>query len=86
MTNKVPMENVIIDNEFLLPTDAQTLFGDEDAVITTETDMPRLLVSLGIFKSTSEARRAGRTGEVPGGWTEYKASRKRRLWIWNPTE
>ncbi len=81
-----PLENVIIFNDNVQETDQWTLFGDEEVHITTTTDLPRLLVELGIYKSTSEARRAGRTGEVPSGWTEFKASRKRRLWIWNPYE
>lgn len=81
-----PIENVIIMNSFVQPTDAFTLFQREDVYVTTETDLPRLLVEIGVFKSTSEARRAGRIGEVPSGWTDqFKASRKRRLWIWNPT-
>lgn len=84
---KTPVENVLILSEHVLPTDAAILFGKEEVYVTTEIDLPRLLVEIGVFKSTSEARRAGRLGEVPSGWTDqFKASRKRRLWIWNPSE
>lgn len=84
---KKPIENILVLNGFVHLTDARTLFGDEEVHVTEETDLPRLLVEVGVYKSTSEARRAGRVGEVPQGWTgEFKASRKRRLWIWNPFE
>lgn len=80
------IENVIIDNGNILPTDKETLFGDEDVHVTKTTDLPNLLVELGVYKSTSEARRAGREGVVADGWTdEFKASKKRRIWIWNPS-
>jgi len=79
------IENIIIQNEHLHQTDQEILFGDEDVHLTKTTDLPNLLVELGIFKSTSEARRAGRTGEIAKGWTsEFKASKKYRIWIWNP--
>jgi hypothetical protein len=43
------------------------------------------LKEMNIFTSTSEARRAGRDGPIPQGFTnDFKASKKRRLWIWNP--
>ena len=66
-------------------------FGDgngntEEVHFTDAQDLPNLLKELGVFPSTSEARRAGRTGPIPEGWTELKASKKRMLWIWNPTE
>jgi hypothetical protein len=63
------------------------LFGDETVHFTDASDLPGLLVELGIYKSKSDARRAGREGPIPDGWThELRASKKNRLWIWNPTE
>jgi hypothetical protein len=63
------------------------LAGDVEPVHFTEAvDLPNLMKELGVFPSTSEARRAGRTGPIPEGWTEMKASKKRMLWVWNPTE
>lgn len=82
----VPIENVIIHGPWLKFEDPSYLFGKEPFHVTDTTDLSRLLVELGIYKSTTQARKAGRSGEVPTGWTEYKASKKRFLWIWNPTE
>lgn len=81
------IENVIINSTNVLPTDSKTLFGDEVVHTTDVTDFPSLLVEMGIFKSKSQARQAGRIGPIPVGWThEFKASKKRRLWIWNPSD
>lgn len=82
-----PCENVVVANEFLRDTDVTTLFGDEEVHVTNETDLPRLLVELGVYKSTTQARNAGRKGLVPDGFSDkFKGSKKRYLWIWNPTE
>ncbi len=80
------IENIVIDNGNVRDSDIPTLYGDEEVIRTTETDIPRLLVQCGIYKSTTQARNAGRQGKVPDGWTEFKASKKRRLFIWNPTD
>lgn len=82
------IENIIVDSEFIKPEDKDIIFGDEDVLHVKEgTDLSVLMKDLGIFKSTSEARRAGRVGNIPTGYTDnYKASKKRRLYIWNPTE
>jgi len=83
----VEMENVIVVSEFVKLADREILFGDQPVHLTEAKDLPNLLVELKIFKSTSEARRAGRKGPIPNGFTdEFKASKKRRIWIWNPTE
>jgi hypothetical protein len=44
------------------------------------------MLELGLYKSTSEARRANRVGDVPSGWTEMKGNKKTFIWIWNPDE
>jgi len=81
------VENVIVSNEFVQERDIELLFGDEDVHFTQATDLSVLMKELGVFDSTSAARRAGRVGPIPTGFTfEFKASKKRRLWIWNPTE
>lgn len=81
------VENIVVKNSPWTPRDIEILFGDEpDIHFTVAVDLPNLLVELGIYKSCSDARRAGRIGPIPPGWTELKASKKRRLWIWNPTE
>lgn len=81
--------NVVVANKNVLSTDKITLFENEEVIFVipdNARDLPSLLVFLGIYKSTSQARQAGRTGEVPTGWTVMKASKKVELFIWNPTE
>jgi len=86
------VENVIIKNSAWREEDLAALFGDLDGnveqVFFAESDeLSALMRELDIFPSASKARQAGRVGEIPSGWTaEFKASKKRRLWIWNPTE
>lgn len=68
------------------PGDAQALWEDEPFELMSATDLPDLLVQCGIYKSKSEARRAGRDGPIPPGWTQMKASKKVPVFcIWNPT-
>ena len=83
---KKVMENVVVKSSPWTERDLELLFEGEEVHFTEAKDLPNLLVELGVFRSTSECRRAGRVGSIPEGWTELKASKKRRLWIWNPTE
>jgi hypothetical protein len=89
---KQMIENVIIKSSAWKEEDIATLFGDLDGnveqVFFAESDeLSALMREMEIFPSASAARRAGRVGDIPTGWTpEFKASKKRRLWIWNPTE
>ncbi len=80
------IENVVVQGSKWKYSDLATLFDNEPVHFTNETDISRLMVEMGIYPSTSAARRAGRQGNIPKGWTEFKASKKRFLWIWNPTE
>ena len=81
------IENVIIKGSAWLEGDIETLFGDEPVFFAESDELGALMREMEIFPSASAARRAGRSGPVPEGWTaEFKASKKRRLWIWNPTE
>ena len=81
------VENVIIKGSAWLESDAETLFGDEQVFYAESDELSALMRELGIYPSASAARRAGREGAIPPGWThEFKASKKRRIWIWNPTE
>lgn len=80
-------QNIIVNGPFVREGDANLLFGDQPVHFTSAPDMPNLLKELGIFESTSEARRAGRVGPIPKGFTnDFKASKKRRIWIWNPEQ
>ncbi len=81
--------NVIILSGHTRITDQANLFGSEPVHIVDGDmlkDLPQLLAHLGIYKSTSQARQAGRKGKIPTGWTVMKASKKVELFIWNPTE
>lgn len=78
--------NVIIWNEFVRASDKYVLFEDEPVIFSEEKELPNLLKELGVYKSTSQARKAGRSGRIPEGWTQLKASKKVELFIWNPTE
>jgi hypothetical protein len=79
------IENVVVTDSDWIDTDMEIVFGGEDYTFVSATDMPGLLKEIGVYPSTSKARAAGRTGKIPSGFTDnYKASKKRRLWIWNP--
>lgn len=80
------VENVVVSASEWTNQDLSTLFVDEDIHFTDAQTIPDLMVELGIYKSKSQSRQAGREGDLPQGFTEFKASKKRRLWIWNPTE
>lgn len=79
-------DNVVVNSSAWEQEDLDILFGDEEVHFTNFTDLPSLMVELGIFPSKSKARHAGRAGDIPSGFTnKFKASKKRMLWIWNPT-
>ena len=81
------IENVIVKDSAWIESDIKCLFGDEDVHFTEATDLSVLMKELGVFKSTSQARQAGRVGPIPEGFTDrFKASKKRSIWIWNPTK
>ena len=81
------IENIIINDSAWRESDIKTLFGDEQVFFAESNEMSALMRELEIFPSASAARRAGRVGPIPDGWTEeFKASKKRRLWIWNPAK
>jgi len=80
--------NVIINNGFVQPTDQHILFEDENVVVVEEqfSCLSQLLKHLGVYGSTSQARKAGRVGDIPSGWSLIKASKKVELCLWNPSE
>ena len=78
--------NIVVKTSPWLKSDIKTLFGDEEVTFVDDILMPTLLAQLKIYKSASQARQAGREGDIPKGYTEFKASKKRTLYIWNPTE
>lgn len=78
--------NIVIKTSGWSEKDLPILFGDEPVHFSDATDLPNLMKEFNIFPSTSEARRAGRKGPIPSGWTEMKGNKKSFLFIWNPTE
>lgn len=81
------IENVVIRSSKWRDEDLRLLFGDDEVFFAESDELSALMRELGIFDSASAARRAGREGPIPTGWTDaFKASKKRRLWIWNPDE
>lgn len=81
------IENVIMQGSCHEPGDPQTLWEDEPWAFSSARDLPGLLVECGHYKSTSAARRAGRDGPIPAGFTMLKASKKcPQFCVWNPTK
>lgn len=85
--------NIIINSSKHREGDARTMFADRNGDFHGETiiyrDAPNLEClyrDLGIYKSSSEAKRAGRSGSIPTGYSELKASKTCFVFIWNPTE
>ncbi len=80
-------ENVVMLNSPWMRRDLEIVFPDDEPVhFSVSRDLSNLLKDLRVYESTSASRRAGRTGPVPGGYTEMKASKRRMVYIWNPTE
>lgn len=78
--------NLVVETSKWRPRDLVNLFGDEEVVMVPDMDLSNLAVKIGAYESTSKARKAGRVGPIPKGWTEWKASKKIMVWIWNPSE
>ena len=78
--------NVIIKNGHERPTDLALFFGEqEEAFLLEATDWADVLVQLGIFPSKSQARKNGRAGPLPPGFSEHKIG-KNFVWLLNATE
>ncbi|MCP4528559.1 MAG: hypothetical protein GY833_21990 [Aestuariibacter sp.] len=83
---KEQINNIVVSHAPWLESDIPTLFEGEEVLYCDAQDLPNLMVEVGAYPSTSKARHAGRQGALPQGYTEFKASKKRTLYIWNPTE
>lgn len=70
----------------LQPTDISIIYGDEPVIFTEAVTITDLVVELGLYKSKSQARNAGRVGLLPTGYNEIKASKISRVYLWNPSE
>lgn len=80
------MNNIIVNNGFVQDTDRVTLFGDEEVLVVEPQSLTDLVITLGLFSSKSQARKANRVGEIPTGYSEFKGNKKTPLYVWNPTE
>lgn len=79
--------NVAIGGPHLEHEIAALVFDGELYTERSATHIPDLLFQLEIYKSRSEARRAGREGAIPAGYSELRASKLvPRLCIWNPLQ
>lgn len=80
------VDNLVVMDSPYTASDLETLFCGEEIRLIENTDLSSLAVQLGGYKSKSQARKAGRVGPIPLGWTEWKVNKLRRVWIWNPSE
>lgn len=80
------IENIVIIGSKCTKRDLELIFGSEKVQYCSSTSYEQLMKELGVYPSTSAARKANRFGLIPSGYTEYKASRIHRIFIWNPDE
>jgi hypothetical protein len=78
--------NIVIKSSKVTKRDLECVFNSEKFCFAESLTIDSLCKELGVYKSTSDARRAGREGRVPTGYSEIKASKKITLFIWNPDE
>lgn len=78
--------NVVISWSPYTHRDLEIVFPDEDVVFVNSTNMTDLVCELGLYKSKSQARDAGRLGDIPTGYNQIKGNKKTTLYIWNPSE
>lgn len=78
--------NIVVGSSPFTERDIELLFGGESVITTDAANLTDLVAELGLFSSKSQARKAGRVGDIPKGWTEMKGNKKTHLWIWNPSE
>ena len=77
---------VVIKSSKATKRDIEVVFNSEKFLFVESLTLDSLCKELGVYKSTSDARRAGREGKVPVGYSEIKASKKITLFVWNPDE
>lgn len=78
--------NIVVKGSSFTSRDIELIFGGEPVQFVEVQPIQNLLKNLGIYPSTSKAIQAGKSGLIPIGYTEYKASKKATLYIWNPSE
>lgn len=78
--------NIVVKQSDWKEDDMEIVFNGEEFQFTECEDLSTLMKEIGAFPSTSQARKAGRSGEIPKGFTEFKANKKKWIWIWNPSK
>lgn len=91
--------NIIINNDKLLPTDQELIFGDEAAmVLPGSATLLDVLVATKVFSSKGQARKTGFIyledeklpaiiTPLPTGFSEFLVGKvKHLITVWNPTE
>lgn len=62
----------------------ECLFGNEEVILFDDAfHLEHLVVSLGVFRSLTEARKNNWSGDIPRGFKEHKIG-KRRFWTYRP--
>ena len=83
-TEDTSCPNIILGDKWT-DLDLWSMFDGEPVRISSAIDLPNLTKEVNAYKSTSEARRAGRTGDIPKGFSnKLKLSKKIYVWIFNP--
>lgn len=78
--------NVVVDNGNVQEGDIFTLFGNAPVLVVKPMLLQDLMVLVKAYNSKSKAIQCGRSGQIPAGFSEFKANKILTLWIWNPTE
>ena len=78
--------NVVIKSSKATKRDIEVVFNNEKFCFAESLNLDSLCKEFGVYKSTSDARRAGREGRVPAGYSEIKVSKMVTLFIWSPDE
>lgn len=79
--------NIVISSSPYTEQDLKTLYCGEDIIYYDGVnELSVMLTQLGLYKSSSQARKANRYGPIPSGWTEFKGNKTTTVWIWNPSE
>lgn len=85
-------DNVVMKNSKWTEEDLQWLFNhwgdnkpDYKHIHFSEANtLEQLMVEIEAYPSKSKSRSARRFGSIPTGWSVLQATKKHKLYIWNP--
>ena len=80
--------NFIIQNQYLVNDEKELFFCGEDVeYLSEETDMLDILVKCEIFSSKSQARKSGKSKDIPEGFTDLTIGKlKKKICIFKANE